>query len=66
MTRVNINILPFVSDCATGPDLSVTNSKEPGDGGDLSAIFDVGTHTVTFTATDISGNSSTYSRNCSS
>ena len=58
---VNINILPFVKDCATGVDLSVTNSKEPGDGGNLSAIFTVGTHTVTFTATDITGNSATYS-----
>ncbi|TNE69466.1 MAG: HYR domain-containing protein [Bacteroidetes bacterium] len=58
---VSINILPFVSDCASGPDLSVTNSKEPGDGGNLSAIFGVGTHTVVFTATDITGNSSTYS-----
>lgn len=58
---VNINILPFVSDCATGPDLSVTNNKEPGDGGNLSAIFAVGTHTVIFTATDISGNSATHS-----
>lgn len=57
---VNINILPFVQDCATGPDLSVTNNKEPGDGGNLSAIFTVGTHTVIFTATDISGNSSTF------
>ncbi|MEZ4940095.1 MAG: HYR domain-containing protein [Saprospiraceae bacterium] len=57
---VNINILPFVLDCATGADLSVTNSKEPTDGGNLSAIFTVGTHTVVFTATDISGNSSTY------
>ncbi len=57
---VNINILPFVQDCATGPDLSVTNNKEPGDGGNLSAIFTVGTHTVVFTATDITGNSSTY------
>ncbi len=58
---VSINILPFVSDCATGADLSVTNNKEPGDGGNLSAIFSVGTHTVVFTATDISGNSATYS-----
>ncbi|MBK8923051.1 MAG: HYR domain-containing protein [Saprospirales bacterium] len=58
---VNINILPFVTDCATGPDLSVTNNKEPGDGANLSAIFSVGTHTVIFTATDISGNSATYS-----
>ncbi len=58
---VNINILPFVSDCAKGVDLSVTNGKEPGDGGNLSAIFTVGTHTVVFTATDISGNSATHS-----
>ena len=58
---VNINILPFVSDCAKGADLSVTNNKEPGDGGNLSAIFSVGTHTVIFTANDISGNSATYS-----
>lgn len=53
---VNVNVLPFVTDCATGADLTVTNNKEPGDGGDLSAIFTVGTHTVIFTATDVSGN----------
>ncbi len=57
---VSINILPFVSDCATGVDLTVTNSKEPGDGGNLSAIFTVGTHVVTFTATDVSGNTQTH------
>ncbi|MCC6459240.1 MAG: HYR domain-containing protein [Saprospiraceae bacterium] len=57
---VTFNILPFVQDCATGADLSVTNNKEPGDGANLSAIFAVGTHTVVFTATDISGNSATY------
>jgi hypothetical protein len=57
---VSVNILPFVKDCATGADLSVTNNKEPGDGGNLSAIFTVGTHTVIFTAADISGNSATY------
>ncbi len=53
---VNINILPFVSDCASGPDLSVTPA-----GGNLSAIFAVGTHTVVFTATDVSGNIQTKS-----
>ncbi len=58
---VNINILPFVMDCATGADLTVTNNKEPGDGGNLSALFTVGTHTAIFTATDISGNSQTKS-----
>jgi len=51
---VSINILPFVSDCASGADLSITPS-----GGNLSAIFPVGTHTVVFTATDISGNTQT-------
>ncbi|MBK9338585.1 MAG: HYR domain-containing protein [Lewinellaceae bacterium] len=57
---VSINILPFVSDCATGVDLTVVNNKEPADGGNLSAIFAVGTHVVTFTATDVSGNSQTH------
>ena len=56
---VNINILPFVSDCATGIDLKVTNNKEPGDGGNLSAIFSVGSHVVTFTAKDTTGNTQT-------
>lgn len=57
---VSVNILPFVSDCATGTDLTVTNNKEPADGGNLSAIFTVGTHVVTFTATDVSGNVQTH------
>ncbi|MDW8230690.1 MAG: HYR domain-containing protein, partial [Saprospiraceae bacterium] len=56
---VKINILPFVTDCATGADLTVTNNKAPLQGGNLSALFTVGTHTVIFTATDISGNSQT-------
>jgi len=56
---VNVNILPFVSDCATGIDLKVTNNKEPGDGGNLSAIFNVGTTVVTFTAKDTTGNTQT-------
>ncbi len=56
---VSINILPFVSDCATGADLTVTNNKKPADGGNLKDAFAVGTHTVIFTATDVSGNSQT-------
>ncbi|MEQ1743985.1 MAG: HYR domain-containing protein [Saprospiraceae bacterium] len=56
---VNVNILPFVSDCATGVDLRVTNNTEPGDGGNLSAIFSVGSHIVTFTAKDTTGNTQT-------
>lgn len=56
---VKINILPFVSDCATGADLTVTNNVAPLQGGNLSALFTVGTHIVTFTATDVTGNSQT-------
>ncbi|MCS6928222.1 MAG: HYR domain-containing protein [Saprospiraceae bacterium] len=56
---VKINILPFLSDCATGADLTVTNNVVPSQGGNLNAVFPVGTSTVLFTATDISGNSQT-------
>jgi hypothetical protein len=56
---VKINVLPFITDCATGADLTVTNNKAPLQGGNLNALFTVGTHTVIFTATDVSGNSQT-------
>lgn len=56
---VSINILPFVTDCATGADLTVTNNKKPADGGNLKDVFAVGSHVVIFTATDVSGNSQT-------
>lgn len=57
---VSVNILPFVSDCATGGDLKVTNNADPADGGNLSAIFNVGTTVVTFTAKDTTGNTQTH------
>ena len=57
---VSVNILPFLSDCATGLDLAVTNDRNPAQGGNFSGLFGVGNHLLVFTATDISGNAAQY------
>ena len=57
---VMLNMAPFISDCATGADLTVTNSAFPSGGAIATGVYPVGTLPVVFTATDISGNVSQY------
>lgn len=57
---VSLNILPFISDCATGADLTVTNNLNPSLGANITAVYGVGAYTVTFTAKDATNNTSTH------
>ena len=52
---VQFDIIPFVSDCATGADLTIVNSFNS-QGALINANLPKGTYVVVFTATDISGN----------
>ena len=56
---VSVNMVPHVSDCATGPDLTITNDRNPAQGGNFSGALPVGETIIRFTATDITGNAST-------
>jgi hypothetical protein len=57
---VVLNMAPFISDCATGVNLTVTNSAFPSGGANATGVYPVGTTPVVFTATDVSGNVSQY------
>jgi hypothetical protein len=54
---VVFNIKPYVTDCATGTDLTITNNINPPLGPNITGIYSVGTYQVIFTATDVTGNS---------
>ncbi len=58
---VNLNIAPFVSDCATGVDLTISSTGGIGSGANVSGTYSVGTHIVVFTAKDATNNTSTHS-----
>ncbi len=57
---VSVSVTALVTDCATGPDLAITNNRIPAQGGNFSGLLNVGTHSIVFTATDISGNASQH------
>lgn len=56
---VNLNMNQYISDCATGSFLTVTNNFNPVLGGNLTGIYPVGTYNFVFTATDACGHSTT-------
>ncbi|MBL7828627.1 MAG: HYR domain-containing protein [Saprospiraceae bacterium] len=58
---VFLNMLAYISDCVPDSELVVTNTLNPQLGADITGVFALGSHTVTFTATDKCGNSSTKS-----
>ncbi len=62
---VTFNAATFVTDCATGTDLTITNRalENPTNfaipaGADIGGTYPIGVYRIEFTATDISGNSS--------
>ena len=58
--KVNIDILDYVTDCATGNDLTIANLEGFYSKTDTSEIFQLGVHTTTFFATDACGNKSSH------
>ncbi len=58
--KVNVKILDYISDCSTGNDLTVANLEGFYSKTDTSEIFELGTYTTTFFATDACGNKSSH------
>lgn len=58
---VSLNMLDFLVDCAPDSELVVINNLNPALGANVTGIYSVGSHIITFTATDKCGNSSTKS-----
>ena len=58
---VTLNMLDYISDCVPDSELVVINSLQPSLGANVTGIYGVGTHQITFTATDKCGNSATKS-----
>ena len=51
-----LDLTSFISDCATGDDLALTNTAFPLGGADATGVYSLGIHEVYFIAEDISGN----------
>lgn len=58
---VFLNMLNFIADCAPDSELVVTNTLNPLLGANVTGVFALGSHTISFTATDKCGNVSTKS-----
>jgi hypothetical protein len=58
---VTLNMLNYISDCVPDSELVVINSLLPALGANVTGVYGVGTHLITFTATDKCGNSATKS-----
>lgn len=58
---VTLNMLNFLADCAPDSELVVINTLNPALGANVTGVYAVGSHIITFTATDKCGNSATKS-----
>lgn len=57
---LQFDLRDYVTDCATGDDIIITNVGGVGTGSDISGYYGFGEYTITFTVRDSSLNQSTY------